>query len=123
VRASDEVVSNSPLTTVREEPCLVADTQEFLIQVHRVEVVEGYIFHHFFKLEGLIDFIQEGGSGRAGGRDSGGDSYHFFFGFVFITTCGGFFAREITVSFLLEEGQCTRQDFLPRAPLTSRSCS
>ena len=39
VRASDEVVSNSPLTTVREEPCLVADTQEFLIQVHRVEEV------------------------------------------------------------------------------------
>jgi hypothetical protein len=28
------------------------------------------------------------------------------------------------VSFSLEEGQCTPQDFfLPRAPLTSRSCS
>ena len=93
VRASDKVVSNSPLTTVREEPCRVADTDEFLPQVHRVEVVgaEGDLVHQVFKLEGLIIvFVQDGGSGRVGGgRDWG--SYHFF---VFVTTCGsrGLFA-------------------------------
>jgi len=97
VRASDEVVSNSPLTTIGEEPCRVADTEESLPQVHRVEVVgaKGDLVHQVFKLEGLIFivFVQDGGSRRAGGRDWG--SYHFFI-FIFLTTCGRwFFAQKI----------------------------
>ena len=77
VRALDKVVSNNPLTTVREEPCLVADTGEFLIQVHQVEVVvEGDILHHFFYLKGLIFFVLDG-SGSAGRRDLGGGQLPF----------------------------------------------
>ena len=97
---------NSPLTSVGEEPCFVADMREFLIQVNRLEIIgDGDRPHHFFKLEGLILSAQEGGSGSAGGWDWGDVGSCHFIGFVFVTTYGscGFFARKRMVSFLLEE--------------------